>query len=307
MKNLIKRVLFGEISLREYIAIQQEEHDFQEKAYLKTKDSLLDITEAHWLLCLEPFVFGVWVKEKEKIEEGCSLLFKHRKGEGLALSAKLELLYWDEIGLEEGTLLLFRTKPGSVRIGNILRMVFLFYGYYRNPKMSYSKFKLLSAAFSFPRRVRLVSFKQEEFATLFPMDLLGEIPGTNTYVLGLRHTNQAVSKMVETQKVVVCEVSAEHKEMLYVLGKHHAEKFPSLEELSFQTFPSMKFGFLLPEWVSSYKELTIRQWKDLGSQMLFLGEVENQMVLRRDKGNLYHIHFLYYFLQKRKGMLFHEI
>ena len=76
------------------------------------------------------------------------------------------------------------------------------------------------------------------------MDLLGNVNGSKRFVFGLRHTNVSLSRIIETGKLVVSEVSFNHKNTILELGKHHSSKPPSLDSLTFDLVPSKNFGFI---------------------------------------------------------------
>ena len=76
---------------------------------------------------------------------------------------------------------------------------------------------------------------------------------------------------------------------------------PALDSLPFKVIESEKFGFDIPEWIFSYKEVEILKTINLGSHMLLWGKVMNEKKIKPSTGNLFHIHFLQYLHQKRKG------
>lgn len=100
--------------------------------------------------------------------------------------------------------------------------------------------------------------------------------------------------------MVVAEISFHHKETIYQLGSHHSAGPPPVDLLPFKVFPTEKFGFYLPEWVDSYKEITIDKTINLGSHMLLFGVVTNECTVKKSSGNLFHIHYLLYLHQKKK-------
>ena len=154
-------------------------------------------------------------------------------------------------------------------------------------------------AYSYPRKVRIISFKEGDYFNIFPMDLLAPIPGTNRFVFGLRHTNLTLSKIIETGKIVVSEVSYELKEDIYKLGKHHSSAPPSLESLPFATTPSKNLAFPVPGPASSYKEIRITKTIDQGSHMLMWGETLYEEKSSVPFPGFYHIHFLLFLHQER--------
>jgi hypothetical protein len=62
-----------------------------------------------------------------------------------------------------------------------------------------------------------------------------------------------------------------------------------------------QFGYYLPEWVESYKEVTIGKIADLGSHMLLSGQWTEEVLLKPSTPHLHHIHFLHFLYLKATG------
>ncbi len=311
MKNLLRKILFGNIEIKEYSTITIE-GEIKEKVFLKVENFLFDISKIHWLLSLDPIVFGVWFKNNEskialdektwcKMYLGVSTKsdFKIAKKNAVAI---IMLHYFDKIEETDGTLYLLKLEESKIYHVNLLKIFLLFNKYYKKPKLSFKKYKSLIAAYSYPRRVRIISFKQDEYLNIFPMDLLGEFNEADYYVFGLRHTNTTLLKIIETKKIVVSEISYKYKDLIYQLGKHHGSSPPTLDSLPFKTIQSEKFGFYIPEWIYNYKEIEILKTINLGSHMLLWGKVVNEKKIKQPASNLYHIHFLQYLKLKSIGV-----
>lgn len=309
MKGLFKKILFGNIDIKEYSTVTIA-GGINEKVFLVTGKLTIDISKIHWVLCLEPIVFGVWLTKDEH-----TIVINEKTGSGMYFSdsprddfkiakrnavAIVTLDYFDKIEEADGTLYLLTLRECKIYHVNFLKTVVLFYKYYKKPKLSFEKYKSLIAAYSYPRRVRIISFKQGDYFNIFPMDLLGAIPQSDKYVFGLRHTNVALAKIIESKKIVVSEVPYIYKDTIYELGKHHSGSPPKADSLPFKIQQTENFGFPIPEWADSYKEIQILKTKILGSHMLLWGEIVNEKTLRQSSGNLYHIHFLLYYHQKIK-------
>ena len=166
--------------------------------------------------------------------------------------------------------------------------------------MSYQRFKGFVAAYSHPRRVRLISFREGDEYNIFPMDLLGEVPAQSKYVFGLRHTNRTLRQIMATGRIVVSEVPAAHEDVVYKLGKHHSSCPPALEELPFEVKSTRIFGFYYPAWVQGYKEVRILRTFDMGSHMLLWGQIEGEEKISDKDDHSYLIHFLQHLHQIRK-------
>src|SRR5206468_2001284 len=110
-----------------------------------------------------------------------------------------------------------------------------------------------------------------------------------------------LSKIIETKKIIASEFPYTQKETIYKLGSHHSSAPPSVNKLGFGIFESEKFGFYIPEWVESYKEIDIVKTIDLGSHMLLWGNILNEKILKPSERSLYHIHFLHWLNLRKKG------
>jgi hypothetical protein len=308
MKNLIKKILLGDIKVEEYSTVTIE-GEVKERVFLETGDFTIDVSKIHWLLCLDPIVFGIWLKKDENItiseKTSCSMYFSDShnvdfKSYKKTVVAVITLDYFDKIEEGDGVLYLLRLRKSKIYHVNFFRTFLLFNKYYKKPKFSFEKYKSLIAAYSYPRKVRVISFKQDDYFNIFPMDLLGEVPQSGKYVFGLRHTNVALAKIIETKRIVASEVPYIYKDTIYELGKHHSGAPPSPDSLPFKIKQTDNFGFLIPEWAESYKEIQILKTKNLGSHMMLWGEIINKKTLKQPSDNLYHIHFLLYYHQKLK-------
>ena len=306
MKKLLRKILFGPVPVIEYATVTVES-DIREKVWLTDKKSRIDISANHWPLCLDPVVFGVWfgkvdnsiIFDKEKEYEICFT----DGGNDAAVVAVLKLKFFNTIVEEDGRLLLLTLTNATTQHISFIRTRLIFYKYYKKPEQDYFKLKSFAAAYSYPRKVRVVSYKDEAHNNIFPMDLTGDIPFSKRYVFGLRHTNQTLDRIIAAKKIVIAEVPYAYRQTIYQLGKHHRGPL-ALDKLSFDLIQSESFGFPVPAWANSYKEIRIVQTMNLGSHMLLWGEEINEKQLNEDAGHLFHIHFLYYLHQQRKGIAY---
>ena len=307
MKSLVRKWLMGETVFSEYVKITAGDHPVQ-KVWLHIDSQVTDVSTTHWLLCIEPIMYGVWIEKKEFIEHkqtgdftlylGGSIVESKNKVE--SAEAVLSLDLFDRINESDGTLLLLKLNKSSLHQLGIIKRYLLFFRYYKRDGLTFSRFKAFVSAYSHPRRIRVVSFRKDDYYNIFPMDLLGDISQHKRYVFGLRHSNVALPMILETARMVVSEVSYKWKDNIYELGKHHSSDPPSLGLLPFRVFESTNFRFYLPEWVESYKEVNIKKSLNLGSHMLLWGEIVNEERLTKTSGHLFLVHFLHYLHQKNK-------
>ena len=307
MKSLVRKWLMGNTVFSEYVKITAGDR-LAQKAWLRIDGKLTDVSTTHWLLCIEPIMYGVWIEEKELIEYKETGYFRMYLGGSISESkskvesaeAVLSLDLFDSIEEGDGTLLLLKLNSSRLHQLNVIKRYLLFLRYYKKDGLTFSRFKAFVSAYSHPRRIRVVSFRKDDYYNIFPMDLLGDISQHKRYVFGLRHTNGALPMILETRKVAVSEVSHKWKGNVYELGKHHSSDPPSLELLPFKVLESTNFRFYIPEWVESYKEVAIKKSLNLGSHMLLWGEIVHEERLTETSGHLFLVHFLHYLHQKNK-------
>src|SRR5882724_5031028 len=316
MKKLIRKLFFGDAVIREYspVAIGGE---ISERVYLEMPGRILDVSQDHWLLSLEPVVLGVWIEKKEDIlaldaRPPCTLYFNDRGMERVHYSAHeknirthavaiADMDHFDKIVEEDGVLFLLKMRKSKIRHLNFVKILLLFFGFYKKPRLSFEQFKSLVASHSYPRRVRVISFREGEAFNIFPMDLLGDIARHRRFVFGLRHSNHSLPRIMATKKIVVSEASSGSKGMIYQLGKHHQSGPVAMDSLPFQVIRTETFGFYVPEWVLSYKEIELTRTMNLGSHMLLWGRAVNEKKIAPPVPNLFHIPFMLWLHQKKRG------
>jgi hypothetical protein len=307
MKRLLKKILYPHIEITEYagVTVQGVPH---EKVFLHLPNSWWDVSQAHWVLCLRPIVFGVWIDHSttQSFQQAATaqLHFEEIKNGRNKTTAIAHLSLIDRFDETDGSLLLWKLESSALHHVSKLESRFLFSRYYRKPGFSFEQFKSYVTAYSYPRRVRLISFKDESYFNIFPMDLLGKAGNNGRYVFGLRHTNQSLARIIAEKKMLVSEVPYAHKDIIYQLGKHHSQAPPTLESLPFKTLPSKNFGFPVPAFAESYNELIVEKTKDLGSHMLIWTQSQHEEIVSPSTEGFYHIHFLQHLLQSRMGMAY---
>jgi hypothetical protein len=309
MKRLIRKMLVGDNVISEYATVTVP-GNIHEKVYLEVNNQLFDISDRHWLLCIEPVIFGIWIDKKElqtviHNNNTCKLYFSGSSRKNTAAQpgpeAVLSFTRIQFIEEEAGTLFLLRLQKSQITQLNALKRYLLFHRYYKKNGLTFRQFKSFVAAYSYPRRIRVICFRQDDYYNIFPMDLLGDISTSHRYVFGLRHSNMALAKIIETGKLVVAEAPFEQKEAIYRLGAHHSSHPPTLDALPFGIIQSKNHGFYIPDWALSYREISVLKTINLGSHMLIWGACSGEQVLQSATSHLYLIHFLHHLYQKGHG------
>jgi len=306
MKHLIRKMLVGNHTVREYTTVTIPDV-IQEQVYLEAGKRLINVSTRHWLLCIEPATFGIWLtSEEDRHALKCSTRWKLYFGtkesaphQSLPVEAVLDLTRVSSIEEAGGTLFLLNPEKSHLYQLNAWKRYILFHRYYRKNGLTYSNFQSYVAAYSYPRRIRIISFRQDDYYNIFPMDLLGDISASDRFVFGLRHTNIALSKIIATGKLVVAEAPYAQKETIYRLGAHHSSSPPPIGSLPFKTIQSSQYGFYIPDWAISYREIAVLKTLDLGSHMLLWGACSPEQLLQPPADHLYLEHFLHYLHQNK--------
>lgn len=297
MKRIIHRILFKNYKPVQYVSLGIPPGQIRERVVLEYADNRIDVSDRHWILCQTPPIIGIYLHEKESLPDNGRLriLIEENK------SADIFIRRIQAICSKGGHLALYKVSHVSCyQLPLLHRLLLQFHFYFkRKNKVTFKNIRKLCALYSYPRKVIVTSFKDESGYNLFPMDFQGYIPGSNLYVLGLRHSNITLPKILESKSFVVADASVEHVQAVYALGEHHSSHPPPLHKLPFSVIKSKLYQFYLPEFVSSYKELRIINHMDLGSHMLLIGEVMHSQSLTEGNDCLHHLHFIQFLERDR--------
>jgi len=303
MRAAIKNILFGDTVITDYSKITVP-GSIHEKVLLERNGHFVDVSNNQWILCIDPMVFGVWLHNDplpaDAANKGSWRLHFSDGNSGKAVAvASVELT--GSVEEKEGRLLLLTLRKTSIRHIDAIRINLLFSRYYKKNWKQFDRFSAFATAYSSPRRIRLVSFRQNGYYNLFPMDLLGPTSNGNRYVFGLRHANTTLQRILDAGTVAVAEVPYAQKDAVYALSKHHSSAPPSPASLPFRVNEAGSQGFYIPEWAHSFREIKIEKTMSLGSHMLIWGVPAAETMLGGEAKHPYLIHFLQYFRQKRNG------
>lgn len=294
--------MFGTDTVSEYVTIGTD--SVLEKVLLIAGNISIDITVTQYLLCLKPIVFGIWLTDENikaalDTAKKISIVFYIPGKKRIVARVKLSGT-GATIAVKEGHLYLLKAVATNLSHINAFSTCLLYHKHYKKPGWPFDAYKALAAAYSYPRKVRLVSFKTDGYFNIFPMDLVGAVHN-RYFVFGLRHSNIALTRIITTGKIVVAEIGAAHKTAIYQLGKHHSSIAVSVTALPFPVLLTDHFGFYIPEWTESYKEIQLIHTVDLGSHMLLWGEVIAERQLNTASPGLSHIHFFEWLQLKNNG------
>lgn len=292
MSGLVKKIFFRKAStIRTFFITRLPADGIEESVFLEKDGYSIDISKQHGMICLDPFCMAAWVKHEQiGLFNPQNVSIQFRKEERLSASIQASLI--EMVATTNGALLLYRIEKAKNHQLSALHRLALFAYFLRSKKNTYYSRKVISALYSYPRSIILVSYQDDDYYNIFPMDIHGYIAHEDMYILGLRTTNITLNKILEAKKVVVCDTDTVGIDTVYALGKHPSVSPTPKSELPFGLNSSELFGFPVPDFVGSYKEIEIISHKKMGYHMLMVGKVVNKKQLKQNPQSLYHVGFL---------------
>lgn len=261
--GLLQKIFFKDNIIRTFFITRLQESQVEEKVFLKQGGHTIDITKQQGMICLDPFCVAAWLSTAEVslISPGkVKLLFK--KGDKINASVKVSLI--EKMPTTKGALLLYEIEGVQNHQLSALRRLALFAWFLRSKTNTLYSRRVISALYSYPRKIIIVSYRDEGYCNIFPMDIQGYIEEEGLYILGLRTTNMTLNKILEAKKVVVCDTNGVELNTVYNLGKHPSKEPTPIDKFPFSTFKSERFGFPVPDFCGSYKEIEIVEHKKMG-------------------------------------------
>ncbi|HEY4323700.1 MAG TPA: hypothetical protein VGN20_06930 [Mucilaginibacter sp.] len=301
MNALIKKIFFKNTKIKTFFITRLTADEVEEKVFLKKDKNLLEISRHHGMICLDPFCVVVWLTDDESNLfdlTQTSMLFK----KGNKLNAAINVSLIEIMPTAHGKLVLYKVEKAVNHQLNPLHRLVLFAYLLRSKANTYYSRRVISALYSYPRSIIIVSYKDNEYCNIFPMDIHAYIEEENLYILGLRTTNITLNKILDAKKVVVCDTDAVDIDTVYNLGKHSSSSPTPKEQLPFGIAESEVFNFPVPDFTGSYKEIEIIYHRKMGYHMLMVGKVVNAKKIKQNSSSLYHVGFLQFQMNGYKSI-----
>ena len=291
MNGFISKFLFNNTPVKTFFISRLITGEVLERVFLTQGNRQIDVTKSHGMICLDPFCIAVWLPvNKLNSLDAEKARINFVKGDKLNAMIRLQLI--EQIATTTGALLLYKIKKvANYQLSMLHRLVFYAY-LIRSKKNTYYSRKVIGALYSYPRSIIIVSYQNDDYCNIFPMDIHCHLEQEGLYILGLRTTNATLDKILETGKVVVCDTHAVDINTVYTLGKHSSKAPPPLHDMPFKTIESDQFHFPVPDFVGGYKEIEIIDHRKMGFHMLLIGKVFNEKKMVDKPASLYHIGFM---------------
>jgi len=205
MKQVIKRWLTNGNALRDYYPVANIEHNSHVNviAYLSTGVNL-NVTNQQWTLAYNPMVIGILFPrelESELRKVLIRLEYRWSSNSNSVQKDKLSEVYLQyketlDITVHDGVLILFKATHARNFHLSLLRRSILLYRLYMLSKkrekyfdtLSFNLYRQYVAQFTYPRKVMMIAFEQENSPYFFPVDLQGRVSSFSLIQLSLRTT-----------------------------------------------------------------------------------------------------------------------
>lgn len=272
MKSILKKLLLGVVHQQEYICAQAGGVHGELNCFALVNGNKIPVTDELLFLGYRPLIMG-WITEKFENKE-LVLLFE-RKDNG-KLIASLRLHIEQKFPLEEKTLFLFKGISSMQKFeSGFHRFMFSWYERFRTKKpgnidLDPELYNQVKIAYSIPREIKLVTLGKENAWNVFPTDLHGRA-GNKAYIISLRNDKKACRQVMETGKLALWSVSADHAAEVYALGKNHSSDLSPAENHSFTGNKSDTFHFPEPTGAINCEELELQNTLgDIGIHRILL-------------------------------------
>jgi flavin reductase (DIM6/NTAB) family NADH-FMN oxidoreductase RutF len=290
INSVIQKIFFKNRKTKAFYISRLKGGEIEEQVFLKKGKHMIDVSATHAMICLDPFCMAVWLSNDKNQDAFESADIQFKKGDKLNASLAVSLI--EKIPTPNGGLLLYKIiNVKNYQLTALHRLAFFAYSLRSKTNTYYSR-RAISALYSYPRSIIIVSYRDEQYCNIFPMDIHGYIEQEGIYLLGLRTTNVTLDKIIAAKKVVVADTSNVAIDVVYTLGKQASAAPTPIEQLPFKTFNSEVFGFPVPDFTSGYKEIELISHKKMGYHMLLVGKVVNKKSMNENSASLYHVGFL---------------
>lgn len=222
MGSFLNKLFFNDQKISTFCITRLRPSQIEEKVYLKNGYSQADITATNAMICLDPFCMAAWLPTAQaSLTSNQNAQIHFMKGNHR--NAMIDVSLIEKIATEHGFLFLFKVESVKNYHMTALHRVILFARFLRSKKNTYQSRKVISAMYSYPRNIIIVSYKDDEYCNIFPMDIHGYIEDEDMYILGLRTSNVTLDKILAAKKVIVCDTNDAEINVVYDLGKHSSK------------------------------------------------------------------------------------
>ncbi len=300
VKSVARRLFNGLYFSNEYICLNREAIIPDIKVMLETGDSAYDVTDSHLLLGYKPLLIAL-PKNGSYILSDPSTLNFFTSGK---LCGSIRLGLSDTF---HENMILFRGLSAShdlLTVSQKILHTLLRRGKRKNDPLNPSKelYDQIRVAYSFPRKISVITVGENGMYNAFPTDLHGEIHGQNNYIISLRENGEAYKQVIRAGRICLSTVSLAQFREVYALGKNHMQ---DLQPEKYFPEKTLRFinGSGIPVYgaANSYLILKVKSEQKAGIHHLITFFIEQRGQWENSPGTLAHIHSYYALWRKRNN------
>jgi flavin reductase (DIM6/NTAB) family NADH-FMN oxidoreductase RutF len=161
--------------------------------------------------------------------------------------------------------------------------------------------KQVQIAYALPRKISLITVRENNQYNLFPTDLHGQVD-ENYYIISLRHAGKACEQVLQARKIALSDMRATAYKQVYRLGKNHMQPLKEFRAFDFSPVLSPQFGLPLPNAAIACKELQLEDSVVVGIHRLLLFKILSNERLTATPQTLVHIHNAYASWRHKKAL-----
>lgn len=299
---------------QDYLCIANETFQQPLQVYLVSNGRVMkEISSLHCFVGYSPLIFALPLAALDGLEPGqIQIIFTTsslEQNEVFTQKDALAMLWMKKIQITqmqgsicyyEGIKAIHRFVSGFYQ--SIMQASNEMYG--RKPGnvfLSSNLYKQVQVAYSVPRKVCLITVKQDDLYNLFPTDLHGQ-PAPGFYIVSLRSDGLACKQVEGSGKILLSDMEAGSYKKVYALGKNHMQPLKQRPSFDFSGKESGTFGIPLPSSAISYQEMELFEAFIHGIHKILLFRIVNQVELQEKPLTLFHIHNCYATWRDHQGL-----
>jgi hypothetical protein len=284
----------------EYICLNFKELIPDIRVILETHDSAFDVTDSHLLLGYKPLLIGIPKNGSHITSHTASLKFFTSE----KLCGTIRLCISDTF---HENLTIFVGHSASHELLTVSQQIL--HILIRNRKRKNDPlnpprdlYDQIRVAYSYPRKISVITVGENELYNVFPTDLHGEIHGQNKYIISLRENGKAFRQVVHSGRICLSTVSCDQFREVYALGKNHMQDLQPVNYFPAETLRILNgSGLAVYGAATGYLILKMESEQKAGIHHLITFSIEKRSATDKQLNILSHIHSYYALWRKRNN------
>lgn len=317
--KLIKKILNklnGLYYPQEYLCLAKESFEQPLHVYLANNGQVIkDITDIHLFIGYHPLIFALpsLAEIDLSILTGITVIFSNHTLQPNEVYkekdaiATVTLRSINKLFAGNSTIYFYEGSHGKHRFVRPFHQLIsslnnrLYNKKQGNVFLTANLYKQVQIAYAVPRKISLITTRQDNLFNLFPTDLHGAI-NEQWYIISLRQHGKAEQQVEIAKRILLTEVEADFYRAVYSLGKNHMQEQKEKNKFPFSDAVSLSFRLPLPQHFLFYRELELVNSFIHGIHKIFLFKVHDRSQKKEETFTLAHIHNVYATWRQKNGL-----